>query len=74
MSSRNTKAAKRAAKISVILGTDNLNATCEKVAKTLAIDNRLRKPVISHVKGHNCSVRTARATKHGAKKPFVINK
>lgn len=74
MASKNTKQAKRLAKVAALIHSSDLQATIATIGKVLAIDNRLRIPPVAHVKGNTGSVKTARATKPGAKKPFVVNK
>lgn len=74
MASKNQRNAKRIAKIESMFGGAELETVCTRIQKTLAVDNRQRKPETAHVKSNVATLKTARATKHGARKPFVISK
>lgn len=75
MSSKNTKAAKKVAKISAMFGGKSVQDVADRCQAVLAIDNRLRKPETASTSTIKCSLHSAKATtSRRAKKPFIFVK
>lgn len=74
MASKASKVAKKNAAIESMFRGTALEDVVSRCEKTLSIPIMNRKPEIASVTAFKCAVKTARATSHRAKKPFVINK